>query len=82
MSVLYIFVVPFGYQGVNAMFFKGTFTFLRTYCIKSACMSKNTAKKCLLKKIFCSMKSVTSEIAVTVFPVSYTHLTLPTTPYV
>ena len=30
-------------------------------------MSKNTARTCLLKKIFCSIKSVTSEIAVTVF---------------
>ena len=30
-------------------------------------MSKNTDKTCLLKKIFCSMKSVTSDIAVTVF---------------
>ena len=33
----------------------------------AAWMSKNTASTCLLKKIFCSMKSVTSDMAVTVF---------------
>ena len=46
---------------------RALFIFSGLIVSNAACMSKNTAKTCLLKKIFCSMKSVTSEITVTVF---------------